>query len=204
MTISSSLKLAAVVTLLVVIGQIMLGGWTSSNYAALMCSSLPICEGNWTNYLDFKTAFTLIHHGHESYEFGVLEYAPRLTIHVSHRFGAMFTIFSVSLLEFLLWKKAMFSLAKMLLGALSVQVLLGISNVVFNLPLMIAVLHNLGAALLMIAVLKCNYALFSYKRVASAPTTSPVSLEQTSLAKSSSFEYQKSATKLSIRKVSHE
>lgn len=203
-TISSRLKLAAVFALLVVIGQIMLGGWTSSNYAALMCSSLPICEGNWTNYLDFKTAFTLIHHGHESYEFGVLEYAPRLTIHVSHRFGAIFTIFSVLLLALLLWKKALFSLTKMLLGALSVQVLLGISNVVFNLPLMIAVLHNLGAALLMIAVLKCNYALFSYKRVASTATTSPVSLEQTSLAKPSSFEYQKSATKLSIRKVSHE
>ncbi len=152
-----ALKAGAALTLLVVIVQIMLGGWTSSNYAALMCSSLPVCEGNWASYLDFKTAFTLIHYGHDSYEFGVLEYGPRLTIHVSHRFGAILTIFAVSLLAFQLWKKEMFSLAKMLSGALLVQVLLGISNVVLNLPLTIAVLHNLGAALLMIAVLKCIY-----------------------------------------------
>ncbi len=158
----SSLKLVAAVALLTVILQIMLGGWTSSNYAALMCTSLPICEGNWASYLDFKTAFTLIHHGHDTYEFGVLEYGPRLTIHISHRFGAILTIFAVSLLAFRLWKKEMFSLAKMLLGALSVQVFLGISNVVFNLPLSIAVLHNLGAALLMIAVLKCNYLLWRH------------------------------------------
>lgn len=157
---SNVLKASAFFVMVVVIFQIMLGGWTSSNYAALMCSSLPICEGDWSSYLDFKTAFTLIHHGHDTYEFGVLEYGPRLTIHISHRFGAIFAILAVSLLAFQLWRKEMFSLTKMLLGALSVQVLLGISNVVFNLPLTIAVLHNLGAALLMIAVLKCNYLLW--------------------------------------------
>ncbi len=166
----SSIKLGAAATLLIVIVQIMLGGWTSSNYAALMCSSLPICEGNWASYLDFKTAFTLIHQGHDTYEFGVLEYGPRLTIHVSHRFGAIVTVFAVSLLAFRLRKQEMFSLAKMLLGALSVQVLLGISNVVFNLPLTIAVLHNLGAALLMIAVLKCNYLLWRHPLPVSSST----------------------------------
>jgi cytochrome c oxidase assembly protein subunit 15 len=165
---SSNLKLGAVLTMAVVVGQIMLGGWTSSNYAALMCSSLPICEGNWLSYLDFKTAFTLIHHGHDSYEFGVLEYGPRLTIHVSHRFGAILTILVVSALAFRLWKVGLLSLSKMLLGALLVQVVLGVSNVVFNLPLTIAVMHNLGAALLMIAVLKCNYQLWSSLPVSQA------------------------------------
>ncbi len=159
--VSLRLKMGAGLTLLIVVGQIMLGGWTSSNYAALMCSRLPICEGHWSSYLDFKTAFTLIHHGHDSYEFGVLEYGPRLTIHISHRFGAIFTIFAVSALAFCLWKIAMFSLAKLLLVALVVQVFLGVSNVLFNLPLTVAVMHNLGAALLMIAVLKCNYCLWS-------------------------------------------
>ncbi len=159
-TVPITMKLIAFVALLVVLVQIILGGWTSSNYAALMCNSLPICEGNWLSYLDFKTAFTLIHHGHDSYEFGVLDYGPRLTIHVSHRLGAIATILAVSLLSYRLWKSGLYSLTKMLLGALSVQIVLGISNVVFSLPLGIAVLHNLGAALLMVSVLKCNYQLW--------------------------------------------
>lgn len=158
--VPASLKMGALFTLVVVIVQIMLGGWTSSNYAALMCTSLPICEGHWWDYLDFTTAFTLVHHGHETYEFGVLEYGPRLTIHVSHRLGAIVTTLAVIVLAARLWRINHCSLVRMLIAALSVQLALGISNVVFNLPLLIAVLHNLGAALLMIAVLKCNYQLW--------------------------------------------
>ncbi|EOW6614946.1 heme A synthase [Vibrio fluvialis] len=155
-----SLRLLAMISLGVVVIQIMLGGWTSSNYAALMCSSLPVCEGNWSQYLDFRTAFTPVHYGHDSYEFGVLDYGPRLTIHVAHRFGAMLTIAVLGLLALRLRVLGYLRPAKMLLGALSVQVLLGMGNVLLSLPLTIAVLHNLGAALLLISVLKCNYLLW--------------------------------------------
>ncbi|MBY8169601.1 COX15/CtaA family protein [Vibrio fluvialis] len=155
-----SLRLLAMISLGVVVIQIMLGGWTSSNYAALMCSSLPVCEGNWSQYLDFRTAFTPVHYGHDSYEFGVLDYGPRLTIHVAHRFGAMLTIAVLGLLALRLRALGYLRPAKMLLGALSVQVLLGMGNVLLSLPLTIAVLHNLGAALLLISVLKCNYLLW--------------------------------------------
>ncbi|MBY8091248.1 COX15/CtaA family protein [Vibrio fluvialis] len=155
-----SLRLLAMISLGVVVIQIMLGGWTSSNYAALMCSSLPVCEGNWSKYLDFRTAFTPVHYGHDSYEFGVLDYGPRLTIHVAHRFGAMLTIAVLGLLALRLRALGYIRPAKMLLGALSVQVLLGMGNVLLSLPLTIAVLHNLGAALLLISVLKCNYLLW--------------------------------------------
>ncbi|EPS3420133.1 COX15/CtaA family protein [Vibrio fluvialis] len=155
-----SLRLLAMISLGVVVIQIMLGGWTSSNYAALMCSSLPVCEGNWSQYLDFRTAFTPVHYGHDSYEFGVLDYGPRLTIHVAHRFGAMLTIAVLGLLALRLRALGYLRPAKMLIGALSVQVLLGMGNVLLSLPLTIAVLHNLGAALLLISVLKCNYLLW--------------------------------------------
>ncbi len=155
-----SLRLLAMISLGIVVIQIMLGGWTSSNYAALMCSSLPVCEGNWSQYLDFRTAFTPVHYGHDSYEFGVLDYGPRLTIHVAHRFGAMLTIAVLGLLALRLRALGYLRPAKMLIGALSVQVLLGMGNVLLSLPLTIAVLHNLGAALLLISVLKCNYLLW--------------------------------------------
>ncbi|ELE2164838.1 COX15/CtaA family protein [Vibrio fluvialis] len=155
-----SLRLLTMISLGVVVIQIMLGGWTSSNYAALMCSSLPVCEGNWSQYLDFRTAFTPVHYGHDSYEFGVLDYGPRLTIHVAHRFGAMLTIAVLGLLALRLRALGYLRPAKMLIGALSVQVLLGMGNVLLSLPLTIAVLHNLGAALLLISVLKCNYLLW--------------------------------------------
>ncbi|TRN24773.1 COX15/CtaA family protein [Vibrio furnissii] len=151
-----NLRVLAMLSLGVVVGQIMLGGWTSSNYAALMCSRLPICEGNWPQYLDFRTAFTPVHLGHDSYEFGVLDYGARLTIHVAHRVGAMVTIAVLGLLAWRLRALGYLQPAKMVLGALSVQVLLGVGNVLLSLPLTIAVLHNLGAALLLIAVLKCN------------------------------------------------
>jgi Cytochrome oxidase assembly protein. len=48
-----------------------------------------------------------------------------------------------------------------LLVLLLVQVSLGISNVVFALPLVVAILHTLGAALLLLAVVALNYRLGS-------------------------------------------
>lgn len=158
---SGTLRALAGTALVVVVGQIMLGGWTSSNYAALMCSSLPICEGNWTQHLDFKTAFTPIHYGHDSYEFGVLDYGPRLTIHIAHRFGAILTILVVAILVMKLRAAEENKLAGHVLGILMLQVLLGMANVVMSLPLWAAVLHNLCAAFLLLAVVKCNYRLWA-------------------------------------------
>lgn len=161
--VSPGLRLLAMLSMSVVILQIMLGGWTSSNYAALMCSSLPVCEGNWRQYLDFHTAFTPVHFGHDSYEFGVLDYGSRLTIHVAHRFGAMLTLVVVSLTAVQLRRAGYFHAARMVMAALVVQIGLGIANVLFSLPLTVAVLHNLGAALLLVTMLKCNYLLWSQR-----------------------------------------
>lgn len=168
--ISSSwgVKCLAVVTLIVLGFQIALGGWTSSNYAALMCTSLPICQGDWVSYLDFRTAFDLIQPERESYEFGTLDYGARMTIHVTHRFGALLvTVLCLWLIYRLLAENNKFlAKAASWIGLfLIVQLLLGVSNVLFSLPLVIAVGHNLGAALLLISVLHVNYLLL--KRVTS-------------------------------------
>jgi cytochrome c oxidase assembly protein subunit 15 len=143
-----------------VVGQILLGRWTSSNYAALVCTQLPICEGNWLSYLDFKNAFDFAQHGHDNYEFGVLEYPARLTIHVMHRFGAIAATLTVLMIVYQLWKLEkgpQKKLALTLAIVLFSQVSLGICNVWFHLPISVAVLHNLVAALLLVTMVVTNF-----------------------------------------------
>jgi len=158
----------AAVTLISIVGQIFLGGWTSSNYAALMCTSLPICQGDWTQHIDIKTAFTFIQSGYDNYEFGVLDYAGRMTIHISHRFGAILVLIIVSIF---CWRLSQCSnaffhkQAKLLFFLLFAQITLGISNVLFHLPLFIAVLHNLGSALLLITTVRLNYFIHTQVKV---------------------------------------
>ncbi len=157
---SPALKFLASVSLLVVAVQILLGGWTSSNYAALMCTELPICEGNWVGYLNFSQAFDFRQEGHINYEFGVLDYGARMTIHVMHRIGAIVTSVVLISLAFQLLQQAHVQLRKsayILMFLLTVQIGLGISNVLFNLPLPIAVAHNLGASLLLLCTVYINF-----------------------------------------------
>ncbi|MGR5540997.1 COX15/CtaA family protein, partial [Vibrio campbellii] len=102
--------------------QVMLGGWTSSNYAALVCTRLPICEGQWWTMLDFAKAFDWWQAGHDNYEFGVLSYGPRMTIHVVHRFGALVTTLCLLLLIYKCWRWASLrSEAKLVAGVLTLQ-----------------------------------------------------------------------------------
>ncbi|MGC9491492.1 COX15/CtaA family protein [Vibrio genomosp. F10] len=162
-----SLRAAALFAFIVVVLQVMLGGWTSSNYAALMCSSLPICEGNWIEQLNFYSAFDFFQAGHSNYEFGVLDYSARMTIHVSHRIGAIITALVVIYLAARCIASAEPQLSGVgwrLLLVLMLQVALGVSNVLLYLPLGIAVAHNLGAALLVLAVLHTNFLLWQPNR----------------------------------------
>lgn len=148
----------------VLILQIMLGGWTSSNYAALACTSLPICEGDWYQNLQLTQAFNPFQGEHETYEFGVLDYYSRMTIHVAHRFGAILTTGILLWLAYQLFTQSQSTLLKraslVLTGLVILQVGLGISNVVLHLPLGIAVSHNAGAAILLLTLVFINYALW--------------------------------------------
>jgi len=153
----------ALASLGVLIIQIVLGGWTSSNYAALACTSLPICEGNWVDNLRIADAFSPFQGDHPSFEFGVLDYATRMTIHVSHRVWAVVTAITLILLALKLryaQSHVMRNSGYLLLLLVITQVGLGISNVVMNLPLGIAVSHNAGAALLLLTLVFINYALW--------------------------------------------
>lgn len=161
-TYTRNLAPLALVSLFVLIGQIMLGGWTSSNYAALACTQLPICEGNWMNNLAIAQAFSPFQGQHPSFEFGVLDYPARMTIHIGHRIGAIVTASLLLVLAYRLFVSSagMRPLSLLLVGLVILQVSLGISNVVMHLPLGIAVSHNGGAALLLLTLVAINYFLW--------------------------------------------
>jgi len=157
------LRMAAGITLVVLIVQIFLGAWTSTNYAALACPDFPTCQTYWWPPTDFPTAFTLWHGLGINYEYGILDSIPRATIHWTHRIGALVTTLVMLVLVALLWRQSRTDrrwgkLALALPVVLVLQVSLGISVVVFHLPLPVAVAHNGGAALLLLVVMAINHA----------------------------------------------
>lgn len=152
-----------VIGIVILTAQIALGGWTSSNYAALTCTELPICQSGWLEQLTFTDSFDLIPPERESYEFGHLDHASRVTIHVMHRIGAIVTALYLGWLAFVLFSRAQSQFFKnAALGLaiiLLVQVSLGVSNVWFSLPLSVAVSHNVVAACLMMILITLTYSL---------------------------------------------
>jgi cytochrome c oxidase assembly protein subunit 15 len=149
------LGLAAATMLLL---QIALGGWTSANYAALACPDFPTCQTQWWPAIaDFKDGFVLWRGLGVSYEGGVLDHPARVAIHFTHRLGAVLAIVLIGLLG---WRLARETATRAdglaVLGLLLLQASLGVSIVVFGVPLAVAVAHNGGAALLLLSVINAN------------------------------------------------
>lgn len=152
----------AIIGIGVVVAQISLGGWTSANYAALACTEFPVCEGGWEQRIDLKGAYSVPEA--ENYEYGVHGYSERMTMHIMHRAGAIITLFYLAWLAISLFTHTKHTwLRKLAVGIGSVliaQLMLGVSNVVFSLPLPIAVLHNIVAACLLLLMVTLAYLLY--------------------------------------------
>ncbi len=149
----------AALGLAVLFAQIALGGWTSTNYAALQCPDFPTCQGYWWPPTDFVRAFDLVGEGGVSYEGGRLDNDARVTIHVMHRLGALLTtlyLFGLAVAALRIGGFPLRVAGGALLSSLAVQLGLGISNVLFALPLPVAVAHNAGAALLLLVLVAFN------------------------------------------------
>jgi len=160
------LRPLATLALILVICQIALGGWVSSNYAALACPDFPLCQGQWRPSMDFAQAFTLRRElGHTS-DGRLLSSEALTAIHWSHRVGALAVLVGVGTLALALlasaWPGGHFWGCS-LLGLLALQLGIGIANVLFALPLALAVAHNLGAAALLSATLAINIRLHQTK-----------------------------------------
>ncbi len=150
------LRTLALLALLVVAVQIALGGWTSTNYAALVCGDFPTCRGAWWPEMDFAQGFRLWHGTGINYEYGILDLPARTAIHVTHRLGALLTLLVVGLVGVIALRRGTGPTRRAggyMLGFLLLQLALGISNVLLGLPMWAAVAHNGTAALLLLSVL---------------------------------------------------
>jgi heme a synthase len=143
--------------LVVLFCQIFLGGWTSTNYAALACTDFPTCHGAWIPNMDFKDAFHLIRDLGESADGGNLTLESLTAIQWTHRIGAIITLIYLGFLAINSLKYAQLKmLSYMLIAILIAQISLGIANLVLHLPLVLAVAHNFGAALLVVVLVLIN------------------------------------------------
>ncbi len=148
--------------LLILILQIALGGWTSSNYAAIACPDLPTCQGSWWPPADFRAAYALQHGAALDYEAGALSAPARVAIHLTHRIGAMVASAALLLAALIAWLQPQRSVRRAALAVLlmlALQLTLGVSMVLHGFPLWLATAHNAGAALLLLATLWLNYSL---------------------------------------------
>ncbi|WP_413817575.1 COX15/CtaA family protein [Pseudomonas viridiflava] len=137
--------------------QIALGGWVSANYAAMACTDLPTCQGRWWPEADFSNAFHLTQHIGPNYQGGHLDSEARTAIHLTHRMGAVLVSLTLLALAWQLRRVGLNRLAVLLVSALGVQLLFGLGNVLLHLPLVLAVAHSAGGAVLMLCMTLINY-----------------------------------------------
>ena len=153
----SNLKVISGIALAVLIFQIFLGVWTSTNYASLACADFPTCQGSYLPDMDFKNGFNLNQEVGPNYLYGLLDNPARVAIHYSHRISALLVTFIFLILMSRLWFSEAAPLASTLGILLLTQITLGIINVVYVLPLYVAIAHNLVAACLLLASFTVNY-----------------------------------------------
>lgn len=157
-------KFWALLGLILLCGQLFLGAWTSTNYAAIICPSFPDCQGKLFPTLDWKQAFNFYHPIGVNYEGGVLNTTARVTIQMAHRYGAILVgaYWGVFCLILIFSRQAigLRAIGKCLLLLLIIQWMLGIANVIWLLPMSLAVAHNGFAALLLLTVITLVYKLY--------------------------------------------
>ena len=150
------------ITWVFLIIQILLGGWTSTNYASLACTDFPKCLDQWyPKEMIFNEAFNVINLPDVNYEGGILAYGAKVAIHYSHRITALILTFVFISALYVVFKLNKHSLLKKLMSISIIffilQIILGISNVVYSLPLNIAVWHTMNAAILMALISSALY-----------------------------------------------
>ena len=147
-----NLKFIAGLAFFILIFQIFLGVWTSTNYASLACADFPTCQGSYLPEMDFKNGFNLNQEVGPNYLYGLLDNPSRVAVHYSHRVSAILVTLIFLILMSKLWFTNAAPLASTLGILLITQISLGIINVVYVLPLYVAIAHNLVAATLLLTI----------------------------------------------------
>lgn len=138
--------------------QLALGGWVSTNYATLACTDYPLCGGQVVPAMDFEHGFTLWRELGKTAAGHYLPFAALTAIHWVHR---NFALIVIAVLGWTVWRAwpqpALRSTARNIAIVLAAQFCTGLATVFLSFPLAIAVLHNAGAALLVVLVTMLNY-----------------------------------------------
>jgi cytochrome c oxidase assembly protein subunit 15 len=151
---------AARVGLALLVVQIALGGWTSTNYAALACTDFPACHGSLWPAADYANAFHVVRELGQTAQGELLTNEALTAIHWTHRMFALVAT-AVAAWAALRARAVLPTVSSEILVLLALQVSLGIANVAFSLPLWLAAAHNAGAALLLLSVVVLNF--FSFR-----------------------------------------
>ena len=137
--------------------QIALGGWTSTNYAALACTDYPTCHGSLIPEMDFSNAFTIFR------ELGVTSLGEPLSLEALHAIQWVHRVGAIVLLGYLLFVAYILKVNQgfnmwrnVLILVISLQFIIGIANLLLHLPIVLATLHNLGAAILVVILVGIN------------------------------------------------
>ncbi len=162
---------AIVLTWVLLVIQILLGGWTSTNYASLACTDFPKCLDQWyPKEMVFDKAFNIFNLPDINYEGGFLAYGAKVAVHYIHRVTALVLSISFLLTLVIIFKLKNHAFLKKIISFSLVffvlQIILGISNVIYSLPLNIAVWHTMNAAILL-ALLSgaLYYSLISFRKI---------------------------------------
>ncbi|CBJ39285.1 cytochrome C oxidase assembly protein, AA3 subunit-controlling protein [Ralstonia solanacearum CMR15] len=152
------LRVPAAIGLALLVAQIALGGWVSTNYAVLACTDFPLCNGQWVPPMDFAHGFTFWRELGRTAGGDFISHDALVAIHWTHR------VFAAVVLGYLAWLglrarrvAGIARVATVLLTVLAVQLATGLSNIVLGWPLPAAVAHNGGAALLLLLMVRLHY-----------------------------------------------
>ena len=157
----AALRTPALVGLALVSLQIFLGGWTSTNYAALACTDLPTCQGSWWPAVNFADGFHFFRELGRTGDGEMLTLEALTAIHLVHRLGAVGVLLGIGWLGLRAARApGEQRLGAALLALLALQWSLGLANVWLSLPLTVAVAHNGVAAVLLGAILVLNFRAF--------------------------------------------
>lgn len=133
--------------LVLLIAQLLLGGWVSSNYAALGCEDFPLCHGSLWPDMDLASGFELWRPLGTQADGEPLEYQALTGIHYMHRLMAYVVFALAGVLAWRLWRlHGLERLARLLAAVLLVQFITGLANVFLDWPLVAALAHTAGAA----------------------------------------------------------
>jgi cytochrome c oxidase assembly protein subunit 15 len=131
-----------------VVAQIALGGWVSTNNAMLACMGFPRCNGSWWPAMDFANGFAVLREVGRAADGSYLTIEAMVAIHYAHRLFAYLVLPAMAIAAAMLWYSERRG-AIALLALAAWQLLTGLTTVVFYWPLTLALAHSAGAALLL-------------------------------------------------------